>query len=329
MESEFIDLGFDKYLYARDRHSLADSFTSSNRCGIYILHFQNREYYVGLAIDIVKRHAQHRLNHTDIEYISFREVGKTKLAEVEKEIVYQLEKLKKPLRNINLVSIINGNSDLDLIVSIEEQLKWKNYELCLDRLTVRFDYPELRRKYAIKFDKLRQSKYFEPICGILQSYIRNAIPFPCRTEYSFWSCSCLPSVGKKIFSRVNIFWQEVLTIYEDEFINYGDKKKEVIKDLAVSLHLCRSKLFENYSRSELKEKFPSIEFEDHFYEPGGQDQLNVFIGGFEFLDFLEDLSVLNSIKEFNLRLMRKGGCVFNRYHCFGLADEALNRQYEV
>jgi predicted GIY-YIG superfamily endonuclease len=323
MQSEFLDLGFDKYLYAKDRPSLADCFTKDNRCGIYILHFQNGEYYVGLAIDVVNRHAQHRLNHVDIEYISFKAVDKTKLAEVEKVTVYKLENLKKSLRNINLVSIITGDTDLDLIVSSQDQQQWSHYELNVDSLkTNRFNYPELRRKYSVKFTKLKSFKYFEQICEILQNYVLNAIPFPCKTEYSFWSCSCLPAGRNKVFSRLNIFWQEVLTIYEDEFIDIENGKE--LKDLAISVHLCKSKLFEDYTQAELKEKYSSIEFTDHFYEPGGQDQQNVILGGFDLLNFLDDEKTLDAIKEFNLRLMRKGGCIFNRYHCFDLADRALS-----
>ncbi len=322
MQSEFLDLGFDKYLYAKDRPSLADCFTKDNRCGIYILHFQNGEYYVGLAIDVVNRHAQHRLNHLDIEYISFKEVDKTKLAEVEKLTVYKLENLKKSLRNINLVSIVSGDTDLDLIVSNRDQQQWSNYELNVDSLkTERFNYPELRRKYSVKFTKLKSSKYFEQICEILQSYVLNAIPFPCKTEYSFWSCSCLPAGRNKVFSRLNIFWQEVLTIYEDEFIDIESGKE--FKDLAISVHLCKSKLFAAYTEADLKEKYLSIDFTDHFYEPGGQDQQNIILSGLDFLNFLDEEPALDSIKEFNLRLMRKGGCIFNRYHCFDLADEAL------
>ena len=66
MESEFYHLGFEKHLFVKERQSIADCFTKKNRCGIYILHFENGEYYVGLAIDILKRFAQHRKNHSDI-----------------------------------------------------------------------------------------------------------------------------------------------------------------------------------------------------------------------------------------------------------------------
>jgi predicted GIY-YIG superfamily endonuclease len=324
MQSEFINLGFDKFLYAKGRRSLADSFTKNNRCGIYILHFENGEYYVGLALDIVKRHSQHTQNYHDIEYVSFKQVASSKLIETEKQTVYQLENLKKPLRNINLVSIINGETDLDLVVTPKEQQEWNNYELGTDSLkTPRFNYPELQKKYAAKFDKLRKSEHYELVCEILQNYVLNAIPFPCKTEYSFWSCSCLPSAGVKVFSRVNIFWQEALTIYESEYINIKSNDQQIFKDLAVSVHLCKSKLFEAYSKDDLKEKFLSLEFTDHFYEPGGQDQQNLILSGMDFLNFLDDDLMLASIKEFNLRLMKKRGCIFNRYHCFDLADQAL------
>src|SRR5665647_2460200 len=89
MQSEFFDLGFGKCFYAKDMSSIAGQFTYNNRCGIYILHFSNGQYYVGLAIDVVNRYAQHRLNHLDIEYVSLKEVAKTNLSKIEKETVYK------------------------------------------------------------------------------------------------------------------------------------------------------------------------------------------------------------------------------------------------
>jgi predicted GIY-YIG superfamily endonuclease len=325
LQSEFIHLGFEKYLYAKNRTSLADSFTKDQRCGIYILHFENGEYYVGLATDVVNRHAQHRQNHSDIEYISFKQVENSNLIEVEKQTVYELEKLKKSLRNISLVSIINGDSDIDLIVAPEEQTKWKNYELGIESLTTpRFNYPELRKRYSSRFNKFKGSKYYKEIVEVLQKYILNCTPFPRRTEYSFWNCSCLPSGSREVFSRVTIFWQEVLTLYEEEFVEIKNEKEEIVKDLAVTIHVCKSKLFKIYNKTDLKAKYPTLEFTDHFYAPGGQDQQNLVMHVFDFLDSLEDKKILDSIKEFNLRLMRKGACISNRYHCFALADQALD-----
>ena len=323
MESVFKDLGFDKFFYAKGMRSIAGQFTKNNRCGIYILHFENGEYYVGLAIDVVNRYAQHRLNHLDIEYISFKEVAKSKLPEIEKDTVYELEKLKKSLRNINLISIIIGDTDLDLIVSKDEQSKWLNYELPFESLTTeRFEYPELRKKYTKKFEKLQTNPLFDDCCVILQSYIYYTTPFPRKTEYAFWSCSCLPATDNALI-RVNIYWQETLNIFEEEFTfeENGIEKKD--KYLSVSIWVSKSKLFENYSEEQLLEKYQTLTIGDVVYKSGGQDQQQIIIADIEFLDFLYDRPISDAIKDFNLRLMRKGGCTFNRYHCFDLADEAV------
>lgn len=324
MNSEFKELGFDKYFYSKGIRSIAGQFTQNNRCGIYILHFENAEFYVGLAIDVVNRYAQHRLNHKDIEYVSFKEVPKTKLSEIEKETVYALEKLKKPLRNINIVSIVLGDTDLDLVVSKEEQNTWLTSELKLESLeTVRFDYPELRKKYSKKFDTLLKHELAEEIKNCLRAYVLSTIPYPRKTEYSFWSLSCLPSTHPDTLSRLNIFWQEtfVLAQYElDEDIkteteNYG---------IGITIWVSKSKLNERWTEEKLKEKFQSLSFVDWVHDSGGIDQQCLSIESVEFNDFLFTEGIIDAAKDFNLRLMRKGGCVWNRYHCFDLADLALD-----
>jgi len=323
MESEFKGLGFEKYFYAKGMRSIAGKFTQNNRCGIYILHFENGEYYVGLAIDVVNRYAQHRQNHLDIEYVSFKEVAKSRLAVTEKETVYELENQKKVLRNINLVSIIIGDTDLDLVVSKEDQEKWINYELPFESLTTeRFEYHEHRKKYRKKYEQLKVNPLFESCCEILQHYIYFTTPYPRKTEYSFWSCSCLPSTDNALV-RVNIYWQETLNIFEEEFSYEEDGVLKKEKGLSIAIWVSKSKLFYNFTESSLLEKYKTLTLGNVIYESGGQDQQQIIIADVEFLDFLYDRPISDAIKEFNLRLMRKGGCIFNRYHCFDLADEAV------
>lgn len=323
MESEFIALGFDKFFYVKGIHSIAGYFSKNNRCGVYILHFEDGEYYVGLSKNVVSRYAQHKLNHSDIEYISFREVNETHLPIYEKETLQKLEELKKTLRNISLVSNIQGETDFDLLVPREEQNKWINYELPFESLTTeRFEYPDLRKKYSRKYQKLKSHPLFDSCCEILQNYVYYTIPYPWKSEYSFWSCSCLPDKDI-VLARVNMFWQETLIIIEEEMIiEENDIKKKALY-LNVVIWLSKSKLFEHYTKEQLLAKYQSLSFGDNIHETGGQDQLQVYISEFEFLNFLYDKPVSDSIKEFNLRLLRKGGCIFGRYHCFDLADEAV------
>lgn len=77
--------------------------------------------------------------------------------------------------------------------------------------------------------------------------------------------------------------------------------------------------------SELFRRYPSLVTTDHFYEPGGHDQIHMMSGNiFEVMSFMGEEWFVRSARIFNMRLMRRGPCVFNRYHCFDLADKLLN-----
>lgn len=93
------DLGFNRTYSVRDDPSVAAHFPV-RRCGIYILHFENNQYYVGQAVNVVRRYSQHRRDteHSDIVRISFRSVRKRNLTTVERETIAYLDK-KVHLRN--------------------------------------------------------------------------------------------------------------------------------------------------------------------------------------------------------------------------------------
>lgn len=324
MQAEFSELGFEKCFYSKDMRSIAGHFTQNNRCGVYILHFSNGQYYVGLAIDVVNRYAQHRLNHLDIEYVSFKEAAKSKLPQLERETIFKLENLKKSLRNINIVSVVSGDTDLDLIVSVGEQKNWLTDELQLETLQAkRFDYSELRKKYVTKFQKLLPHPLIEEIKDNLKAYVLAAIPYPLRTEYSFWSVSCLPSTNGNDLVRINIFWQETLVF--SEYKLEKDIQADNLKvGIDVMIWVAKSILAKKWTEQTLHKKFKTLQYVDLKHESGGQDQQCLAIESVEFCDFLFTEGILDAAKEFNLRLMRKGGCMWGRYHCFDLADVALD-----
>lgn len=319
MQSEFLDIGFDRCIYAKTRISLADEFSKGNRCGIYIFQFDNGDFYVGQAVDVVRRFAQHRKYNTDIEYISFKQVPKERLSEVERETVFELENRKRVLRNINIVSVVQGDTDLDLIIPKNAQDFWfTNFkDIRLD--TERFEYPELRKRYTDRHNKFKDYEYYDEVVGLLQSYILSSIPFPRKTEYSFWACTLLP--GGNVLVRVNIFWQEIFCIREYIFDNPETNEKEV--GLDVVFYVSKLILQKYYTYEDLLKEFQSLEFGNNIYKPAGQDQQQIMISASEYFDFFFKKGVWEAAKVFNLNLMRKGGCNSNRYHCFDLADEAL------
>lgn len=319
MKSEFSDIGFEKLIYSKNRISLAECFSKNNRCGIYILQFENGDFYVGQAVDVVRRFAQHRKQNSDIAYISFKEVARELLAKIERETIFNLENRQKVLRNIAIVSVTQGDTDLDLIISKEDQSCWFTNFKKIKLDTERFEYPQQRQKYANKYIKFKRHEYFEDIVALLQSYVLSSIPFPRKTEYSFWACTILP--GRNILVRVNLFWQETFCIREGVFHDPKTNKKEI--GLFIVFFVSKSVLQNYYNYENLLKEFESLEFGNHIYKPAGQDQQQIIIDAWEYNDFFFKKGVWEAAKVFNLNLMRKGGCIFNRYHCFDLADEAL------
>jgi hypothetical protein len=311
-------LQFTKNYYVEGRASIADLFVPKRRCGIYLLHFSNGEYYVGQAIDVTRRYVQHSKIHDDIQRISFKEIKKEKLNEVERETIKELESKKIPIRNISLTSIPKGESDFDLIMPLNHQEKWLSDLSFLDTTGKRPVAEEQRRKYQKKFKGFENKPYSQQSIIVLSEYVKAAIPAIKRGELSFWCCSCLPSYSYnpkiKVYSRINVYWQEVFTVYSFN------------KGLLFSWHLARSPLEAKWGRSllGLRIRYPKIRIFEDFYPSGGTDQLTIQIKGHESaLKILHNKTILSGIRLFNLRLMKKGACNSSRYHCFSLADKII------
>lgn len=72
MEKEIIhSLGFnyDDQKEVRGRLSISDLFpVSRGRCSIYLLKYADQTYYIGQAVDAVRRFSQHRKNYDNITH---------------------------------------------------------------------------------------------------------------------------------------------------------------------------------------------------------------------------------------------------------------------
>lgn len=310
--------GFSRPCFIQGRASVADLFRPKRRCGIYVLHFTTGEFYAGQAVDVVRRYVQHSKNHGDIEQISFKRVAPDRLNEAEREVIWTLEKNDVSLRNISLTSIPKGESDFDLLMPVKEQDRWlKNIDL-IDAEGTRVSDPELRRKYRRKFEIFSRQEFSPDVISALRRYVSVGIPTIRRGECSFWSCSCMPAYQKRdvvIYSRINIYWQEVFTAYA----HHGT--------LRFSAHLARSSLEKALrgSLSRLEHRYAGLTVKDHKYQPGGSDQVNIVVHGVgTILKVLQDTAVIGAVRLFNLRLMKKGACMYNRNHCFDLTDALMN-----
>ena len=119
------EMGFPPVAHVSSVPTIAHLFgTSKKRCGIYFLAFRVGLFYVGQAVDVVKRFAQHRRIHDDIVGFSFIPIPKTELDEAERAFIFRAESLGIMLTNAVHVTSIVGDTDLDLVVSVAEQEAW-------------------------------------------------------------------------------------------------------------------------------------------------------------------------------------------------------------
>lgn len=356
-------MDFSEPIYVVGRASIADLFKPKHRCGIYVLHFANGDFYVGQAVDVTRRFVQHRKIHTDIEKIAFKRVARSMLSEEEHSAIWRLERNDWPLRNIRLTSFLRGESDFDLIMSPEDQARWLEDLSYVDLEGDRAVNPTLRSKYTTRYhQRFKRMPHADAVIDVLRSYVRGGIPAIRRGEISFWACSCLPA--RDMYLRININWQEVLTILEAD------------NEVHFSLHLALSpldpgkalsELFHTYPKlaltaddtddaegslgqsiiSILKENpedeispehtsklertlkplfeiFPNLIIEDQRYEPGGQDQIRLIVStADEALRLLQFPEVRKAIRLLNLRLMQRGPSNWGQNHCLDLADAIL------
>ncbi|MCZ7544068.1 MAG: hypothetical protein M5R40_11310 [Anaerolineae bacterium] len=329
--------GFTQPHHVEGRASIADLFRSGKRCGIYVLHFANGEYYVGQATDVTRRFVQHCRNHCDIRQISFKRVRKNKSAlDVEESAVIRLlEADGCRLRNIQLASMPYGETDFDLIMPPQDQERWLNDLDFQDLAGDRVVNPDLRRRYSKRFALYEQLPFAAEVTQVLREYVRASVPGVRRGEVSFWACSCLPQSlpGEPgiIYSRINVGWQTAFqaTAFDGE------------KEMDYSWYLTKPLLEEAWG-----EPLPAFEGESvegiilsGFEESpdlevfvtssplkaGGQDQVFVSVAGWNNAMVLTGIPYfLTAVRKFNRSLMKKGPCSSGRYHCMDLADRLID-----
>jgi hypothetical protein len=305
------DLGFLPARNVQGRASIADLFKPQERCGIYILHFANGEFYAGQAIDVTRRYVQHRNIYSDIIKLSFKSVAASHLNDEERNVIWQLEQNGYSLRNITFTSLPKGEADFDLVMPLEEQEQWLQDLNFIDNYGERFIDPDLRRKFHRNYQRFLQTSYAGQVIDVLRTYVCLGIPAVRRGEVSFWCVSCMPK--RSVYSRLNIYWQEVLTAFTSE------------DELWFSLHFAASpfdKLSDEHVES-LFQRYPTVEIFDHRYKAGGSDQIKAEVPVQDAKAFITDVDVLPAIRLFNWRLMKKGPCNFGRYHCMDLADRII------
>ncbi|HEY8657802.1 MAG TPA: GIY-YIG nuclease family protein [Hanamia sp.] len=306
---------FEHHLDVKGRISISDLFPKSkSRCGIYLLNFSDETFYIGQAVDAVRRFSQHRKNYDNIEKFWFQAIEKNKLDETEYRLIQGAELNGILLTNKTFVSTVIGETDLDLIISSIEQNEWleKNIQLSNEGFDL---YSKIEFKYKIKyrqnFEKFQNLDNYIELKKLLNLYITKCLPAFKKTEMSFWSLSCMPSTNSGTWPRffcLNVNAMEVFVL--------GCEKKTKIPFcfLVITNRFHKDKK----TVEKLYKKYKSLEINESNYRAAGVDQIRLNFTDLQELEkiLLTENEIVMSIKEMNLRLMRKGGTIYSPFHCF-------------
>lgn len=318
-------IGFPALIDVTSLQSVAHLFgASKKRCGIYLLAFQPGLFYVGQAVEVVRRFSQHRKNHDDIVGFSFIPVPKSELDVTEKGLIFKAESIGLKITNAVHVTSIVGDTDFDLVVPITEQNSW----LCATgRVALSIDsgpkivLPESQQvRYAKQFSRFGQQPLSARSLALLKQYLHACVPAPRRTEYSFWSVSCMPTTG-------NTEWKRLLCVnaaFMELFVVGHEQKDPTV--LWSFVNVAEDVLLEHWkSINRLKQKYPFLRLERSDYRDAGQHQVRLLCQGasasMEVL--LHDPGISKAAATLVLRVMRKRATIFGKYHCPQLADLAL------
>jgi len=309
-------LGFTTSRTVEGRTSIADLFPRTKRCGVYVLEFRTGEVYGGQAVDVTRRFAQHLKTHKDVTKIYFQQVGKTRLDAVEEGVIKTLQEKGLKTRNITFSSTIQGETDLDVVMPPDVQKRFEEDVSFNDATGQRTEDADLRRRLAPRYEPFQLRPQAQESLRVLRAYMPRCVPAFIRTELSFWSLS-LPPRPPHVHLRLNVGWQEVLTVYEPE---PGTPW--------CSFHVAASPLGLFGKGRAVWKKFATakqVDLSTHTYEPGGPDQLNLELPVDEALALVKDGDFQRAARLLNLRLMRKSATPYGKFHCFALADQVLGK----
>lgn len=317
------DLGFAAVTPVSTLRSIAQLFGSSKpRCGIYLLEFPANKFYIGQAVEVVRRFAQHRKNYDEIVGFSFIPTQRVDLDDIERCLIRRAEVLGLVILNTVHASNVAGDTDLDLVIPPSEQAEWLSRPATFNDADasnqIVLPLSQLER-YAKQFRKFKAHPLARVTSSLLQTYIRQCIPAPKRTEYSFWVVSCLPSTNHGTWPRLFCLSAGVM-----ELLVIGYHKCSP-SEMWGFVTVASDVLSETFPTDEsLVTTFPSIELVRRDYRDAGQHQISLHAGSEQCMnEILGHEAVRRAAATLAMRVMRKRATIYTKFHCKQLAGIAM------
>ena len=268
---------------------------------------------------MVTRFSSHRRRWDDIEYLDFCMTPRASLLQVEKQMIGSQLSLGKQLRNITHALGPLGDSDLDPVVTPDEQHAWLNDDAFPSDVAERIRDPKHRAEKASKFRMFTKMHSAPFVLYFLNLHVRETIPKPRETERTFWALSAMPSTnGGARLATLSINKMETLFLYGD---TVGRTRGD--GDVGGVINVSSSMLAQSGGIARMRREFPHVSLEKTRYEAAGGDGLAVRGGVGDLTQLLWEDWFVQACRTLNLTLMRKGPTLQWRWHCFDLADWAV------
>lgn len=306
--------------------SVSHLISVEDRCGIYVLDFDDGEQYVGQSNDVVTRFASHRRRWADISQLHWHTCARTTLDEVEQGVIAGKLRAGVMLRNIKYARGPLGVSPLDTVVTPDDQLAWINGDEPFKGTdTERQIDRALQLKKRPSYEKLQKDRRMFAITVLaLNAFVNFTIPRPAATERKFWVLSAMPTTNRSkghhrlatlSINKVEVFWL-FSTEHESEKVFWGQ--------MQLSKSLLTERLGTTDFASAIGVDPDSVHFEEADYETSGGDGLVVRFFDLSWFELLQNEAVVEAARSFNLMLLRKGTSPLGHHHNYDLAECALD-----
>ncbi|WP_235578951.1 MULTISPECIES: GIY-YIG nuclease family protein [unclassified Rhodococcus (in: high G+C Gram-positive bacteria)] len=205
--------------------------------GLYLLEFPDGKAYIGISIDIAARLAQHRRTYGDVLSFRLRPEARddVSLRVVERALVHSAQRDGLVLLNREHSAVIVGETQLDSIVTPGEQREWEVDPVEVNRRdgSLGPEYTESQlAAHERSYDKLLKHPRHAEVIAALGMYLDRCVPFPARTEATFWTVSCYPGSSNTLLLRVSMAMLETFFIWENP-----DTKKLTVRMFVDGRHL--------------------------------------------------------------------------------------------
>lgn len=297
---------------------------AKRRCGIYLLEFDNATFYIGQAVDVRRRLGQHRKTHGNIVGFTFSRVAKKHLNAEEKRRIREAENLGMTLSNFVHASNVGGVTKLDRVITQDEQAQWLMNPGKVNQADIapKKKFPEeFVQRTRSRFTRFLEHGKSDVALEILRTYLTNCVPMPRRTEHTLWSLSCMPSTKGYFAPRLAVINMAVMEV----FVLWYPKGSN--NTLRGQVNVASDVLFPRGGRIErlrFRLSFPLVRIIEVDYKDAGQHQIQLLaLSTNSLMKLIRDERVQLASAHLNLRLMKKRGTIYSRYHCSDMATQCL------